>query len=746
MEILFESIPEELRKFPNWVCWVRDERNGKPTKIPVNPLTRGNAKSNDPETWASFEEAKQSYLDCENESIAGIGFMFSNSDLWGMDLDHCRNAETGEIQPWAQEIILKANTYAELSPSETGVHLIGKGKLPPGARKKGPVEVYDSGRFFTITGQHVEGTPLTILDCQDRIETLHHSIFGKTGTERNGDEELMRKASAAENGQRFTKLWSGDWSNYPSQSEADLALCSTLAFWTNNNPDRIDRLFRQSGLMRSKWDEKHYGDGRTYGQVTIGKAIAETKEGYTPIAQGSPNKEKKPTITVGIHLTDWGNAQRLVAQHGSLFRYCYDWNKFLVWDGRRWVIDAVGEIQRLAKATITSIYLEASQETDKDRRQALAHHASRCESEGKIQAMIELAKSEPGVAIRPEELDLDPWLLNVDNGTLDLKTGILRKPSREDLITKLAPVYYDPTVECPLWTEHLKKIMVGKSNLINFLQRVFGYCLTGITGERVIFIAYGKGANGKSTTQETISSILGEDFSTRTTTETILLKREGTIPNDLAKLRGMRFVYASEAEQGRKLAESLIKDLTGGDKIAARFMRAEWFDFRPTFKVWLSTNHKPTIQGTDNAIWDRIRLIPFIVTIPLDERIPHEEMFARFQPERPGILAWMVRGCLEWQKERLGFPEEVREATAEYRAEMDLIGDFIEERCEVSKDAEVTSQELYQAYLSWCQQSGEKPISRIGFGKTLDERGFVAGKTTKGQRSRKGVALIHDEI
>ena len=754
VEVKVSSIPDEIKKIPHWVNWCQGvNEKGEPTKRPSNPCTGGNAQSNNPKTWGTFEQALKRYRECENDHIQGIMFALDGNGLCGMDLDDCIDEE-GNIYPLAKDIVDKANSYTEVTPSGKGLRIFAKGELPTGRRKKADFEIYNSGRFLTVTGNHLEGTPATIEQRDKEISEIHQQMFGikKTTPKKQNtpsassplpdDSALLHRAMNAKNGGTFRKLWEGDFSDYPSQSEGDLALCSLLAFWTRNDAGRIDSLFRQSGLMReTKWDEKHYGDGTTYGYATIAKAISEATEGYNPISRDTPTEEKKSIIEVGIHLTDFGNAKRFVAEYGSLFRYCYDLNKFFVWDEQRWTPDNDGAITRLAKQTVMLMYRLAGEEKDKDRREKLGEYALRCESEAKLQAMIELAKSEPGIPIQPHEMDSDPWLFNVQNGTIDLRTGILLKPRREDLITKLAPVHYDPLAECPLWIDHLNKIMANREHLVSFLERAYGYSLTGITDERILFIPWGGGANGKTTTNETVSTILGEDYSTRTPTETLLVKRNEGIPNDLAKLKGQRFVYASETSEDKKLAEALIKDLSGGDKIAARFMRAEWFTFRPTFKLWLSTNHKPVIRGTDDAIWDRIRLIPFTVRIPESERIGHSEMFERFRAEHSGILAWLVRGCLDWQKAGLGVPEEVKEATGQYREEMDLIGDFIKERCEVSKDAEVIKADFYEAYLGWCQKSGERATSKIAFGKTMAERGFVSDKDIRGKRVWKGIKL-----
>jgi putative DNA primase/helicase len=426
--------------------------------------------------------------------------------------------------------------------------------------------------------------------------------------------------------------------------------------------------------------------------------------------------------------TDLGNSERFIQRHGADVLYCYAWGAWLVWTGVRWERDDGGKVQRLAKATVRHTYKEAGEAEDEQERKALAQHATRSEAEARIRAMLELAKSEEPVS--SEDLDARPWLLNVQNGTIDLRTGTLQPHRREDLITKLAPVSYDPNATAPTWTAFLERVQPDEE-MRAFLQRAVGYSITGDTSEQCMFINHGGGANGKSTSQETIAAALG-DYAMRAPTEMLLAKRAGGIPNDVARLKGARFVAASETEEGRRLAESLIKDLTGQDTITARFMRAEWFDFQPTHKLSLSTNHKPEIRGTDAAIWRRIRLIPWSVTIPpgeQDKRLP-----AKLRAELPGVLAWIVQGCLEWQRIGLQPPEEVRRATGRYRAEMDVLAAFIDEECIVAEHASATAKALYGAYRVWCEDNGERPESQRRFGSRLKERGFESGRMTTGAR------------
>jgi putative DNA primase/helicase len=423
------------------------------------------------------------------------------------------------------------------------------------------------------------------------------------------------------------------------------------------------------------------------------------------------------------HETDLGNAKRLVADHGVDLRFCKPWKKWLVWDGQRWRDDATGEVMRRAKHTAEAVYGESSEK-----------HAARSESRAGIESMVVLAQTEPGIPVRPDDLDGAPWSLNVLNGTLDLRSGKLRDHHREDLLTKLAPVTYEPKAKCPTWLGFLDRVVAGDKDLVRFLQRAIGYSLTGSAREQCLFILYGTGANGKSTFLGTISQLLGE-YASSTPTETLLVKTGGGgIPNDVARLKGARFVSAIEAEDGRRLAEALIKQMTGGDTMTARFLYGEFFEFLPEFKIFLAVNHKPLIRNTDHAIWRRIRLIPFTVTIPEAER--DKDLPEKLRRELPGILTWAVQGCLDWQREGLGMPAAVQRATAEYRAEMDVLDQFLAERCEVAaspadaRRLRVRVGRLYEAYERWCDAAGVRfPLARPALSTRLKERGFNIKKT-----------------
>jgi putative DNA primase/helicase len=442
-------------------------------------------------------------------------------------------------------------------------------------------------------------------------------------------------------------------------------------------------------------------------------------------------------------LTDLGNAERLIARHGDDLRYCHPWAKWLCWDGTRWKPDTSGEVERRARSTVRTIYAEASDGSDKEERKAIANHAERSESRSRIDAMIALARSM--VPVAPDDLDADPWLLNAANGTIDLRTGDLRPHRREDLITKIAPVEYDPDAPATRFARFLQEVFDSDEDMIAFVQRFAGYSLTGSTEERAFAILHGRGKNGKSTLIELLQDVMG-DYARTTDVETVLRRRNAGVGNDVAALKGARFVSTAEVEQGRALAESRVKNLTGRDTVTARFLFAEHFDFRPEFKLWMSTNNKPVIYGTDDAIWDRIRMIPFTRRFSgakADTGLPR-----KLRDELPGVLAWMVRGCLDWQQGGLGEPKGVKDATAGYRTEMDTLAAFFEDRCVIHPKAEVPATPLYKAYQEWCAESGEADESQRRFGGRLRERGFVSFTYTAGphmdRKGWRGIGLRDD--
>jgi putative DNA primase/helicase len=417
--------------------------------------------------------------------------------------------------------------------------------------------------------------------------------------------------------------------------------------------------------------------------------------------------------------SDLANARRLVEQHGDDLRYVPEWG-WLVWDGRRWALDATAEHERRAKKTAISIYQEAADAPD-HLKAALARHAISSQSAGKIAAMISLAESELTVRALPDDFDNQSMLLTCANGSLDLRGGELLDHDRADLLTKATDIIYDKDAKAPLWLAFLDRIFKGNADLIAYVQRSIGYTLTGSTAGQCMFICHGTGANGKSVLIDVVRALLG-DYARNADASTFMAQQQDRIRSDVARLAGARFVATVEIDEGRKLSEALIKQVSSGDRMTARFLNKYDFEFTPRFKLWMATNHKPVIRGTDYAIWRRIRLIPFTVTIPEAER--DGNLTEKLLRELPGILAWAVQGCCDWQTSGLLEPAAVKAATSAYQSEMDVIGQFLEESTITSDRCQVACADLYAAYAKWAEVGGEKPVPQRLFGARMTERGI----------------------
>jgi putative DNA primase/helicase len=443
-----------------------------------------------------------------------------------------------------------------------------------------------------------------------------------------------------------------------------------------------------------------------------------------------------------INLTDLGNARRLIRMYGSDIRYCYAWSKWLIWDGKRWKVDDVGQIFRLAKKTVATIYAEAIEQTDNNLIKSITNHAKKSESERALNAMIALARSEPGIPVTPNELDANPFLLNVLNGTLDLKLWQLKGHERKDLITKVAPVEYSHKAKCEMWEKFLLSVCGDKPEIVSFLQRIVGYSLTGDISEEKLFFVHGPPAAGKSTFIEALKATLG-DYAATADFEIFLARRDSNGPrNDIARLAGARVVTSVEVDEGKRLAEGLVKMLTGGDTVTARFLYHETFEFKPTFKLWLAANNAPIIRDDDEAMWRRILRIPFENSIAEDKRDPKIKGTLR-NPEiaGPGILAWAVEGCRDWQQNGLNVPNAIKTATRNYQLEMDPLQDFIVERCIVGDEYWVFSADIWNCYTEWLKGNGVVSwLSRKAFNIRLKERGCVAERNYQG-RCWRGIGL-----
>ncbi len=441
-----------------------------------------------------------------------------------------------------------------------------------------------------------------------------------------------------------------------------------------------------------------------------------------------PPKPRADGLPAEFCDTDMANSRRLAERHGCDLRYTAE-RGWLVWDGRRWASDERGvRVQALAKDTASSIFCEIQGATDRERDE-LYRHAKKSQSKVAIDAMIALTRSEPGIHTRLTEFDADPWLLNVANGTLDLQVGKLRPHSREDLITRVVEVAFDPEADCERWDGFLSRVTGQDEDLYAYLRRLTGYLLTGLVTEQVLHFLWGLGANGKSVFCEVIESLLG-DYAATLSPDMLMMKRHGGIPNDIARLRGVRLALMNETSQGARFNEAKLKDLTGGDTLTGRFLHEEFFDFRPTHKLLIRGNHKPAISGTDEGIWRRLRLVPFTVAIPPEEQDPG--LLEKLRAELPGILRWAVQGCTEWRESGLRPPTVITDAVREYRDESDTLGRFIADHCESRTLAEVKSSTFFSRYTAFCEQAGERWLPSKDLPAEMHRRGFTAKRKTTG--------------
>ena len=749
MDNKYMAIPQELKDYPNWVCWQAfpDERSHSGiSKKPVNPLTGGMAQSNNPETWTDFETALR-----ESHKFSGLGFMFGNSPFFGVDLDDMpqdiEDFKNGGTDNIIAEFVHTLQSYAEFSQSKTGVHIICKGTLPKGGRKKkhdfGGFEMYENGRFFVVTGDYCSEYA-EITECTEKIKPLHSKYIGG-GKEPvakqqnytpvvNSISDIVDLACNAKNGNLFRSLLSGDFSAYGSHSEADLAFCNMLAFWTGCDSDKMDAIFRNSGLMRDKWDRKQ--SGSTYGTITIQKAIAGCDKVYEPKAdregysltigkgQSNANGNKENSSPIRNYtMDDMGNAQRFVDLFSENIRYCYTDKKWFYYDGRKWCIDNIGVIFRTADKAVNAMkaelknYIKSDEENGGEMQKAFEKHMKHSRSNKAKNAM--LSEVQHYVPILPAQLDRYKMALNTPDGVINLKTGELKPHNPEHYFTKITAVEYSNTSDCPLWHKFLDDIFQGDKDLIRYIQKAVGYSLTGSTAEQCAFFLYGTGRNGKSTFIDVIRDVFG-DYATNIQPETIMVRnsQSSAINSDIARLKGARLVTSVEPNEGVRINEGLLKQLTGDDIVTARKLYSEEFEFKPEFKLWMATNHKPIIRGTDTGIWRRIHMIPFTVQIPEDK--VDKNLKYKLKAEMTAIFKWCVDGCLLWQKEGLKMPMAVLDSVKEYRREMDVISAFVDDMC--VEEGSVQSSIIYSAYSKWADENNEYKMSSTKFSRELSRK------------------------
>lgn len=429
--------------------------------------------------------------------------------------------------------------------------------------------------------------------------------------------------------------------------------------------------------------------------------------------------------------TDVGNAARLVLRHGHRLRYSYQRGAWLVWDGRRWALDQAGAAVSACVDTALAIFAEAKSTES----ESLLKWAQASQKRERITAMANLAQ--PRLAVVSDDLDADPWLFNCVNGTLDLRTRTLQPHDPDDLITRLAPVRYDPDARCPLFEAFLHRIFDGDPEVIGFVQRWHGYCLTADVRHQHLPIYHGAGGNGKSVLLDTIGGVMG-DYAAQAPPDLLTSQKHAQHPTEIADLIGRRMVVASETEAGAELRIQTLKRLTGDARLKGRFMRENFVEFPRTHKMVLVTNNRPAIVEDSEAVWRRVLMVPFHVVIPPEERDP--ALLEKLRDEHPGILAWMVRGCPPPDAPSLDIPESIQLATRSYRGRANSLDIFIKQCCVLKRGAVTASDTLTSAYEAWANEHGHVPLQAKAFGTVLRAHGCEPVKP-RGVRSWSGLEI-----
>ncbi|MGI9075378.1 MAG: phage/plasmid primase, P4 family [Bryobacteraceae bacterium] len=678
-----------------WRSQIRD--GGDLTKIPFQ-ASGANASTANPDTWTTFEDAHSTYLEggCD-----GVGFVFTADDPFvGIDLDDCLNDE-GDLKPWAQPIVQNfSDTYAERSPSGTGIKIFARGTTHGRAHKfshgDGMIEVYSKGRYFTVTGDAWNGAPQQVEESQaaiDRVINLNHAGLRP---ERIGP------------GARNTTL-------------------TSLAGKLHRNGTDPSRL----GHILQEVNQQRYSPPLKPNEV---ESIARSVSRYA--RPGDEHGDSNLLIGGEDSFNDYYNAKRLLIYAGEDILYSPNEKAWFVWGGKRYKKSNMAA-QKLAQEAMFAFLQQATDDWAEDHKK----FAIKSLDSNRIESALNSLK--PNVAIDPAEFDKNRSLLNFLNGTVDLRTGVLREHSRADRITRLIHHDYVSNTESPTFAAFLKKVLPGMEDHV---QKAIGYSLTGEVSEKVVFIAHGKtGNNGKTTLLDTIRN-LAPEYSTKVMIDSLMVKNGGETNNslsDLSDLRGARFANTSETESGQRISEGKLKRITQGMGSIKSVRKYENpIEFLETHKLWIDANHLPVIKGTDNAIWNRLRVFPFNVEIPqaeIDRDLP-----GKLAAEGAGILSWVVEGAKRWYKEGLTNSAAISAAVAEWRDEMDIVGPFVDERCTIDDpETWVEKTTLWNAYVKWCAEKADHcRLDRTGFFAYLLTRGFKEGKGDRGKmRVVRGIGL-----
>jgi putative DNA primase/helicase len=751
--LILENIPVALRARPQWVLWRLVERDGKPTKVPYT-LRGTRADVTNPNTWATFDTVLDAY---RRGKFDGVGFVLTaNAGIVCVDLDDARNGEGWT--PEAQEIVRLLNTYTEVSPSGEGLHVWAFGSLPAGRRRRNGIEMYDSGRFITVTGNHLAGTPPDLHERTTELAELHRRVFGEetTSTLKVGapvelsDAELLERAMQAKDGAKFYALWHGDTSGYPSQSEADLALCRLLAFWCGNDPARIERLVSQSALgQREKWRSRP-----DYRHETIQTALQSLHEtyrgghgnGHTTTTTGTSNANQTPDAVEPEKI--YRHYHHLTDLLRNRYRWCPEWKTWLQWTGRVWERVPEEAVVTCAVETLRDFYSDCLRHApNQDEAGRWAKRLADLYGTKHVADAVQLLRGHTDFLTRAEQFDADPDVLNTPVGIVDLRTGQIRAHDPDALCTRMTNGAPEPQARAERWERFLHEIFAGDAELIAYVQKVCASAMLGYNREQVLYILYGTGANGKSVFLNTLLWVLG-DYAGNIPRDALLVQAQAQDARRTAyaSLMGIRAAVLDELEDRSRLSSTALKDLTSNNPQAVRALYENYRQIRLGCTPFVGTNAKPEVTEHSLGTWRRLRLIPFTLTIPPEKR--DAELEAKLRAEADGIMQWLLDGLRAYWRDGLVEPPAVAQATEQYRAEEDALLEWLEERTESHPRAITPAKELYQDYTEWATANGIDENERLGeqaFARQLTAHGFAAIKARIGGRqvkARRGIRLL----
>lgn len=784
-KVNFVNIPQELKNNASFCVWKLEKRRGKQTKVPYNPRTGQLAKTNDPSTFADFGTAMKAYA---MGGWDGIGYRVSEG-IGAIDIDHCIR-EDGSLNDVAASILaFLPDAYFEKSPSGTGLR--GFFRLSPdfaydktiyyiNNRQHG-LEVYLPGttnRFVTVTGDEFRAGTVTRND--EALQNLLDTFMKRKMQVSNRtvepcsyltDEQVIEHASRSESGDKFKALMDGRWEEgYDSQSDADMALVSILAFWCGNVEEQIDRLFRTSGLMRDKWD-RQTGD-RTYGQITIRNAVASNGTIYTPIrvTESAENdftdldeedtlpsfepdlskvtltlEEMQPHTNPRYQRDEIGIGYAFADYFKPIARFDRERGIWYVFDGKVWQPDENAlAVAELAKRLADRLYTFALQIKDEDTRNRYIKRVQKLQMRKNRRTMIEDAKSVYPV---PHSIfDRNTDLFNCQNGTLNLTTGEFKPHDPADFLTLMSGITYDPDATCDRWTQFISEVMCSDADLAVYLQKALGYALTGDTSLECLFILYGATSrNGKGTTMETFLRIMG-DYGKTSNPEMLSTKFGNTNASgpseEIARLAGVRFVNISEPEKKITFNAALVKRMTGNDTLNARFLHENSFDFKPNFKIFINTNYKPSVSDMTLFYSNRLKLIPFKRHFEEHEQDKGLKNFFAEPANLSAIFNWCYEGYRLFRASDLSDPAAVVAATKEYQEESDRIGQFVDAWLEEGEAYEVRTSAAYKLYGEWCDKYGYRKENSTNFNNAIQRFFPIQRKRPNGESGGPTTMLI----